>query len=127
MEPYKYELDMDYKPADVKGKMEGIGKSIAGIYLFNKIRKISKNQKEFLLEEPEDFSELPEDQQIVTVNEYVFYEAGIQKLESSLSELLDRYLEHCHTPDGDIIDRALYALSLINYVKGTEEENGTEA
>lgn len=120
MEPYKYELEMDMPPADIKGKMAGIAKHALGIYAFNKLRKVSKENQRFNEEESKTVE--PEQQ---IVNTYVFYEAGIIKVDDMLKELFDRYMEYCPNPDPDVIDRAVYVFSLMEYVRGVQD--GTEA
>lgn len=128
MEPNPYAMDTEVKPAHMKERMHGIAKSLAGIYLFNKLRKASK------LDEPEDydFSSSSDDsfldeEPAPAKNIYVFYDSGIMLVNDMLNELYDRYMEYCPSPDPDVIDRAMYVFSLMNYVRGVEEENGTEA
>jgi len=121
MEPYKYEIDTEIHPVDLKGRMFGVAKSVAGIYAFNKLRKISSKPKVDLTE-PQ-----PEEQPIEYVDQYVFYESGMMLLEESFIELYTLYLEHCDNPDTDVIDRALYVYSMINYAKGVSEEDATQA
>jgi hypothetical protein len=123
MESYKYELDMDYKPGQMKGRMTGIAKSVAGIYAFNKLRKVSKAAREESEHQPEETTE----QETQMIKEYVFYESGINLVSDMLDELFDRYIEYCDAPDQDVIDRATYVRSLINYAKGEEATDATEA
>jgi hypothetical protein len=126
MEPNPYTMDPEYKPADMKGKMTGIAKSIFGIYAFNKLRKISGEMGDY--DEPLMAVEpIPEPLVRQTVNTYIFYEPGIVQIHEMILELFDRYMEYCPNPDPDVIDRSIDAISLMEYVRGIEETNGTEA
>lgn len=125
MEPYKYEIDMAMEPVNFKGRMAGIAKNMFGVYAFNKLRKFGNDSDSLEglgLNDPEPLAEQP-----VLVNEYIFYEPGIEKVEDMLRELFDRYMEYCPEPDSDVMDRAFYVFSLLEYVKGTKETDGTEA
>ena len=126
MEPNPYAMDPTYQPADMKGKMSGIAKNVFGIYAFNKLRKISNEMasSDHTLMETE-----PVPQPLVkqNVNTYVFYEPGIVQIHEMILELFDRYMEYCPNPDPDVIDRSFDAISLMEYVRGIEETNGTQA
>lgn len=135
-EPYRYELDMEYRPIDIRPQLRGIAKSIAGIVFFNELRKASKR-----LAEPEDWTFEPIDDDLLewlptTVEtpptpptdaggidqpQYLLYAKGLVKIEDTVADLLDAYLATCDRPDPSLLERVRSIQSLFAYLEGDSD------
>ena len=120
---YQYEPELDFELPKFKGKLYEMGKHIAGLYAFNRLRKAISE------EIPDDFVET----ETVTPSEdkpkhyeYVLYEDGLNRIEDLLDVLYAEYVGNTDQPDEEILDSAAYVFGMLHWLR-TGGENGTQA